>query len=156
MTTLSTIRTWTLALLCLALITPLTAAGSLAAQEADDASDAVTRLCTTERPGLEPVVDSDCATAVRAATVEAAGWPDYDSIAISERGHQVELARIEASGWPDYDPIAISEKGLQIEIARREAAEEAAAWPDYDPTALAGRSADTQANSTDAALGHQT
>ena len=118
MNSLRTIRHRVLVMLLLAFLTSLTASGQVAAQEEDDLASAVERLCTTLQP---PYIDDQCATAVRAATREAAGWPDYD-------------------------PIAISEKGLQIEIARREAAEEAAGWPNYDPTALAGSAQIVQPN----------
>jgi hypothetical protein len=51
--------------------------------------------------------------AIEEARIEAAGWPDYDSTAISdaERNIAVDAATREAAGWPDYDSTAISAGG---------------------------------------------
>jgi hypothetical protein len=90
----------------------------------------------------------DTSAAVRAAETEAAGWPDYDSTAISDplRNIAVDAAAAEAAGWPDYDSTAISnaERNIAVDAATREAA----GWPNYDSTAIsAAPSTDIASNS---------
>lgn len=155
MTALQSIRLRVLAIVMIALVTGLAATMPAAAQVDDEAGEAVARLCTISLLGRPPFTDLTCEVAVREATSEAAGWPDYDSIAISEAGHRIELARIEAAGWPDYDSVAISEEGLRIQIARQEAAEEAATWPDYDPSSMADEAQVAGAHGDGAPLGTQ-
>ena len=144
-----TLRYRVFALLAFALLTALGASGSAAAQDDDAADKAISRLCVQYGgPNGHPYIDDECATAVRAATEEAAGWPAFDSLAF---GSPVELARHEAAGWPNYDPSARAGSVAQTEAAKAAAAEEAAGWPNFDSTALAGSVAQTEAAKTAAA-----
>lgn len=83
------------------------------AGQGDDTSadEAVSRFCTFfHYDGGHPYIDEGCETAVRMATREAAGWSDYDLIAISEAGLQQEIARCEAAaeamGWSGSAPTS--------------------------------------------------